>query len=234
MHLWKFGKFVAWCGSALAGAAIVAGTSAAAQTTYQRHETNASRQARIQRTIKATYSQRWELFGGGGFLRFRSGEITQKNNEVTWAAEANYFLSPKLAVVADARGAFGNAKPVRGPFLTQAPHPQINEYTFTGGLNYRFYQREKLAMGIQGTGGVAWGNFSGGSKGLTYVQTGFWQDAFRPAFIGSFNLDYNVYPNLAFRVQPSYVGTTFTSPSGGSLQNNLGINAGIIYRFGRQ
>lgn len=236
MHLQKFGKFAASCCTAIAAAALVAAAAspAAAQVTYKRHETNASREARIQRTIHDTYSHRWEVFGGGGYLRFRSGEITQKNNEVTWAAQANYFLSPKIAVVADARGAFGNAKPVRGPFLTQAPHPQINEYTFTGGLGYRFYEKEKLAMSVQGTGGVAWGNFSGGAKGLTYVQTGFWQDAFRPAFIGSFNLDYNLFPNLAFRLQPTYVGTTFTSPSGGSLQNNLGINAGIVYRFGRQ
>ena len=238
MHLRKSGtsrKFAAVYGAVLAGAALASAAGpAAAQITYQRHETNASRQARIQRTIHDTYSHRWEVFGGGGYLRFRSGEITQKNNEITWAAQANYFLNPKLAVVADARGAFGNGKPVRGAFLTQAPHPQINEYTFTGGVGYRFYEHEKLAMGVQGLGGIAWGNFSGGAKGLTYVQTGFWQDAFRPAFIADFNLDYNFFPNLAVRLQPTYVGTTFTSPSGGSLQNNLGLNVGIVYRFGRQ
>lgn len=227
-------KFVAWCSTAIAGAFLISASTSAAQTTYKRHETNASRQARIQRTIHETYSHRWEVFGGGGYLRFRSGEFTQKNNEVTWAAQGNYFLSSKLAVVADARGAFGNAKPLRGPFITQAPNPQINEYTFTAGVGYRFYEREKLALSVQGLGGVGVGNFSGGSKGLTYVQTGFWQDAIRPAFIGDLTLDYNFFPNLAFRVQPTYVGTTFTSPSGGSLQNSLGINAGIVYRFGRQ
>lgn len=237
MHL---RKFAARLGSlrctALAGAVLIAAASspAAAQITYQRHETNASRAARIQRTIHDTYSHRWEVFGGGGYLRFRSGEITQKNNEITWAAQANYFLSPKVAIVGDARGLFGNGKPVRGAFITQAPNPQINEYTFTGGIGYRFYEKEKLALGVQALGGVASGNFSGGAKGLSYVQTGFWQDAWRPAFIGTFNLDYNLFPNLALRVQPTYVGTTFTSPSGGSLQNNLGMNAGIVYRFGKQ
>ena len=43
------------------------------------------------------------------------------------------------------------------------------------------------------------------------------------------NLDYNFYPNLAARVTPIYLGTTF----GGTVQNNLGVNIGLVYRFGR-
>jgi hypothetical protein len=212
---------------------IVAASSTGAQTTqpgYTRHETNASRQARIQRTVGETYSHRWEIYGGGGFLRFRSGDFTQKNNEISWATAANYFLSPKFSIVGDARGSFGYGKPLRGEFLTQAPRPQINEYTFTGGVSYRFYAKEKLALSVQGLGGAGWGAFSGGAKGLTYQQIGFWQDGIRPAFIGNISADYNFYPNLAFRISPTYVGTTF----GGSIQNNVGFNAGIVYRFGHQ
>ncbi|HEX4155548.1 MAG TPA: hypothetical protein VHY48_08050 [Acidobacteriaceae bacterium] len=231
-------KLAVWWGTAICAAALLAASSATAQNSeinQLRHETNASRQARIQRTITDTYTHRWEIYGGGGYLRFRSGEVTQKNNEVSWATSANYYLSQRFAIVADARGSFGNGKPVRGTgSITQAPNPQINEYTFTGGINYRFYTREKLALSLQGTGGVGWGMFSGGSKGLTYIQTGFWQDAMKPAFIGNLNVDYNFYPNLAFRFSPTYVGTTFTSPEGGSIQNNLGFNAGFIFRFGRQ
>jgi hypothetical protein len=209
---------------------------AAAQTPTTRHETNASRAARIQRTIHDTYAHRWEVFGGGAYLRFRSGEYTQKNNEVTWNTQANYFLNPKFSIVADARGMFGNGKTLRcceGQNV-QAPNPQINEYAFTGGVGYRFYAVERFALSAQALGGVALGDFSGGSKGLTYLQTGFWQDAAKPAFVVNVMADVNLYPNLAFRFAPTYVGTTFTSPSGGSLQNNLGFNAGIVYRFGHQ
>jgi hypothetical protein len=228
-------KFAVWCSAVTAGAVLLAASApAAAQIPYKRRETNASRQARVQRTIHETYSHRWEIFGGGGYLRFRSGEITKKNNEVTWVTSANYFLNDKLSIVGDVRGAFGNGKPVRGEFLTQAPNPQINQYTFTGGAAYRLYTTERLALSVQGTGGLAWGMFSGGSKGLTYVQTGFWQDAIRPTFIFNVNADYNFFPNLAFRLSPTYVGTTFTGPTGGSIQNNLGLNAGIVYRFGQQ
>lgn len=221
---------------ALAAVTLIT-ASAAAQTTQTgtvRHETNASRQARIQRTINDTYSHRWEVFGGGGYMRFRSGEYTQKNNEVTWNFAVHYFLNPKFSIVADSRGMFGNGKPLRNEYVAYNPNPQINEYAFTGGASYRFYSHLRYALSAQALGGVGIGNFSGASKGLTYVQTGFWQDAARPAFIINLAGDINIFPNLAFRVAPTYVGTTFTSPSGGSLQNSLGFNAGIVYRFGRQ
>lgn len=238
-------KFAARCAAQLGGqrsiellvvaAVTLITASAAAQTPTTRHETNASRQARIQRSIAETYGHRWEVFGGGAYMRFRSGEYTQKNNEVTWNTQANYYLNPRFAIVADARGMFGNGKPLRGTGENvQAPNPQINEYAFTGGIGYRFYKVERFALGAQALGGIALGDFSGGSKGLTYLQTGFWQDAARPAFVVNLTADVNFYPNLALRFAPTYVGTTFTGPSGGSIQNNLGFNIGVIYRFGHQ
>ncbi len=197
-----------------------------------RRETNASRQARIQRTIEATYAHPWEAFGGGGFLRWTSGPTTQKNNEVSWVAEVNRFLTPKFSVVGEAQGSFGHAKPLRfNPNAAPIGNPQINEYFFTGGVNYRFYAKEKIALSAQGTGGIAWGIFSSGSPySYSGPQVGLWQDGFRPAFTVSVNADYNIYPNLAVRLSPTYVGSTF----GGQVQNNLGLNAGVVYRFGKR
>ena len=231
------------------GAALMAGavTTAAAQSSKNsqnrpgqhraRRESNASRQARIARTIQATYAHQWEVMGGGGYLRWRSGEFTKHNNEVSWNAQADYYLNPRLAIVGDAQGSFGHAKPLQGlganNFNIQAASPQINEYFFTGGANYRFVRREKYTLGVQGTGGVVWGIFSGGAKGRSGNDVGLWNDGFRPAFTVSLNADYNVYPNLAVRFAPTYTATTFTSPAGGSFQSNFGFNAGVIYRFGK-
>jgi hypothetical protein len=54
------------------------------------------------------------------------------------------------------------------------------------------------------------------------------------------NFDYNFYPNLAFRVSPTYVGTFFRlDPTDtlhgppGTIQNNFGFNIGLVYRFGK-
>ncbi len=221
-------------GASSAGASAQISTSRAVQLQRQERrthrETNASRQARIQRTIEATYAHPWEVFGGGGFLRWSTGDYTQKSNQVSWVAGTSYFLNPKLSILGNAQGSFGHGRPLRfNPEAAPIGNPQINEYFFTGGVNYRFYAKQKLALSAQGTGGVAWGIFSSGSAySYSASQVGFWNDGIRPAFTVSVSADYNIYPNLAFRVAPTYVGSTF----GGTVQNNLGLNAGIVYRFG--
>ncbi len=210
-----------------------AGISAEAQAPrHGRRESTAVRKARIQRIIEETYGFRNELSGGGGYLRFRAGELIKKNNEVTFYLNDTYFLNPKLGIVADVHGGYGNAK--IGNTIYNIPNPQISEYTFTGGPSYRFYAKQRYAMSVFGTGGIARGNFSGGSKAIPSTLIGIWQDGWRPAFTAGVNFDYNFYPNLAGRVTPTYIGTTFTGPQGGTIQNNLGINFGVVYRFGRQ
>jgi hypothetical protein len=228
------------------------------QVVRARHETNASRLARIQRTVEETYSHRYEITGGGGYLRFNSGPYTKNNNEVSWATSLDYYLNQKLALVGDARGSFGHAFQQHGPFtdglnFPQIPRPQINEYMFTGGGRYRFYAKEKMALSAQALGGVSLGVFSSGGKGLTGPELGLWKDGLRPAFSVGVSLAYNVTPTLGLRFTPTYVGTLFTGvqtlvgtyvdsngnsypiyngANGTKLQNNVGLNVGVIYRFG--
>jgi hypothetical protein len=222
----KSGK---WVAAVAVAAMMLTGAVCAQAPRRTRRESNAAREARIARTIQATYAHKYEVFGGGGYMRFRSGDFTKKNNEVTWQAATSYYFNPKWAVVGDARGMFGNAHAlINNPYRVY--NPQINEYTFMGGGSYRFYMKEKVAMSAQALGGVGWGIFSGGSKGIPSTLLGVWPDGFKPAFSFNVSADYNVYPNIALRVTPTYVATTF----GGGVQNNLGLNAGIIYRFGKQ
>jgi hypothetical protein len=203
------------------------------QENHARHETNATRLARIQRSTEDTYSHRYEIIGGGGFLRFRSGDFTQKNNEITWATAFNYYLNHKLALVGDARGSFGDAH-----VLTNNEYgvykPQINEYTFMGGASYRFYTQEKFALSVQALAGTGWGIFSGGSKGIPGPDLGLWNDGIRPAFSLGVSADYNIYPDLALRFTPTWVGTNFIGANGSTIQDNIGFNIGVVYRFGRQ
>lgn len=217
----------------LAAIAGIASPAHAQVTRRQRRESNANRRARIAKSIEDTYSHRWEVAGGGGFLRFRSGEFNQKNDEVTWATSAAYNFNPKLSVVGDIRGAYGNAKiysqqdsttPVNGIY-----RPLITEYTMMAGPQWRFYAKQRWTVTGNILGGVTLGNFDGGTKGIPAPTLGMWQTSNRAAFSANVNLDYNIYPNLAARLTPTYVGTTY----GGDLQNNLGFNVGIVYRFGR-
>ncbi len=233
-------------GVLLAGS-IASGVVAQAQTTRRtRRESSANRKARIARTIAETYGHRYEVAGGGGYLRFQSG-APQRNNEVTFFMTGTYFLNPKLGIIGDIRGLYGNAKigntactvvgcsPVFLGF-----NPQISEYPFLGGVAYRLYAKEKIAATVTAEGGAALGKFDGGAKGLPSAVLGVWQSQTKPAFSVGANFDYNFYPNLAFRISPTYVGTFFRrDPTDvnhgpdGTIQNNFGVNAGIVYRFGK-
>jgi hypothetical protein len=233
MSVWnvksKHRKNLNWIAAAVLGTLLTGlATPATAQTRRPRRESSANRKARIQRTIEDTYTHRWEVAGGGGYLRWRSGPYLQKNNEVTFWTGATYFFNPKLGVTGGIDGAYGNAK--IGNTIYNIPNPQISEYTFMAGPTLRVYAQQKSAVSLYATGGTALGKFGGGSKGIPDVDLGLWPSSnARAAFSAGVNFDYNLFPNLAVRLSPNYTGTTF----GGTVQNNFGVNAGFVYRFGR-
>lgn len=214
--------------------AALAGCPAHAQNTRRNaRETNANRKARIEREIKETYTHRWEVAGGGGYLRFRSGESTQKNSEIAFWMDANYYLTERLGITGELRGAYGNAKPLQGVAndLNLVGYPQISEYPFMAGPTYRVRLKERYAVSVFAIGGTAIGKFNGDSKGVPNTTLGFWPTTnAAPALSVGANLDINIYPNLAFRIAPSYLGTAF----GSSWQNNAGFEMGLVFRFGRQ
>ncbi len=213
-------------------AAFLATPSAEAQSTRIHRETNANRRARIARQIKETYTHRWEVGGGGGYLRFRSGQFTQKNSEIAFWVDTSYFFNQKLGVTGELRGYYGNAKiPNYTQFAALVGNPEISEYPFMAGPTYRFMLHQHYDVSAFALGGAAIGKFDGDTKGIPSTTLGFWPSATaRPAFSVGANVDINLFPNLAFRIAPNYMGTTF----GGTLQNNLGVNLGLVYRFGRQ
>ena len=212
--------------------AITASSALAQSTRTSTRETNANRKARIERQITDTYTHRWEVAGGGGWLRFRSGEINQKNSEITFWLNTTYYFNQRLGLTGELRGAYGNAKIQNyNPFASDVGRPQISEYPFLAGPTYRFRLRQKTGLSAFVLAGTAIGKFDGDSKGYTTAELGLWPSTnARPVFSLGGSLDLNFYPNISFRITPSYTGTTF----GGSLQNNAGFEMGLVYRFGRQ
>lgn len=214
-----------------------AGRPMEAQATRRaRRESNVNRRARIERAIEDTYSRRYEVAVGGGYLRFRSGDTTLHNNDVTSANSIAYYLAPKLGIVGDLRASFGSAK-INTQIFNQPGYPAINgpyrpsisHYTFMGGVRYRLMTRQKVAVSVDGLGGATYGWFDGDRLGVASQALGLYQDGIRPAFAVDLNVDYNFYPNLSVRLQPTYAPTMF----GSSIQNNKGLNVQVVYRFGR-
>ena len=218
--------------AALAALLAIAAAPAARAQFHTHRETNANRRARIERQITDTYTHRWETSGGGGYLRFRSGQFTQKNNEVNFYFNTSYFFNERLGVTGEVRGYYGHAKlPNYTPYAALVGNPQISEYPFLAGPTYRLYMQQHYAVSVFALGGTAIGKFDGDTKGIPSTTLGFWPSAnARPAFSVGANVDVNVYPNLAFRIAPNFMFTTF----GSQLQPDPGVNIGVVYRFGRQ
>ena len=80
-------------------------------------------------------------------------------------------------------------------------------------------------------GGWAYGNFSGDTNGVTPQPSwASYNNGSTFAISASVVAEYNLSPNVGFRLAPEYFATGF----GSTLQNSLGFTAGIVYRFGKQ
>jgi len=208
---------------------LMAASSAGAQSVRRtRRESTVNRKARIARTIANTYGHRYEVGGGGGFVRFEPGKYLQQNNEIAFWASTLYALNPRLGIAGEVRGAYGNAK--IGNNIYNLPFkPQISEYSFLAGPSYRFVKQEKWSVSGFGEGGVGLGKFAGDTKGLTAADLGLWTGDYAGAFSVGAHIDYNLDPSLALRFTPNYLGTFY----GGSFQHSKGFDMGIVYRFGK-
>jgi hypothetical protein len=132
-------------------------------------------------------------------------------------------------VVADARGHFGDVTLDNNPYLSNV-RPLVTEYTLMAGGQARFYRKENYALSAHVLGGMALGEFDGGTHGIPAPAVGMWPTGKAAAASGGVNLDYNLYPNLALRLTPYILYTNFGSYN----QINKGLNAQLVFRFGRQ
>jgi hypothetical protein len=79
-------------------------------------------------------------------------------------------------------------------------------------------------------GGWAHGDFSGDTNGFGSKTLGLYPDGDTFAVSASVIGEYNLAPNIGFRLAPEYFATGF----GSTMQNSLGFTGGIVYRFGKQ
>ncbi len=189
---------------------------------------NARRRLREEAIVQDTYSHKYELYAGGGYLRFRPGTNLQHNTEAAWNAGITEWVRPKLGITADARGYYGTA--ITDNFAFQVFKPSISQYTFMAGPQYRFYQSQHWDWNAQVLAGIAHGNFSTGLGSLQGAPVGLYPDGNKLAVSIGAAVDYNLSPALAVRLMPNYLLTNF----GSDFQENLGFTVGVVYRWGRQ
>jgi hypothetical protein len=188
----------------------------------------ARRKLRTQQIIQDTYSHQFETYFGGGFLRFRPGSSLQRNSESAWNVGITDYMAGKLGVTADFRGYYGTTYTNINQFQIFAP--SISQYTFMAGPQARFFEGLHWAWSGFVLAGVGHGNFGTGTGGLPPTLIGLYPDGNSLNVTAGASVDFNLGPGLALRLTPNYLLSRY----GSDTQNNLGFNAGVVYRFGRQ
>jgi hypothetical protein len=186
------------------------------------------REKRRAAAIRDVYSHLYEIYVGGGYLRFVPGKDLQRTTYYAWNGEFTRYYSQRLGVTLDGRGYYGTTFVGVNPY--NVTKPAISTYAVLGGPTYRFYMQPKYSVALRGMGGYAHGNFSGDTNGFGGKTLGLWEDG--GAFAGSAAIigEYNLSPELGIRLAPEYFFTGF----GSSLQASRGFTAGFVFRFGKQ
>jgi hypothetical protein len=194
----------------------------------------ARREQRRAAAIHETYDHLYEGYVGAGYLRFRPGATLQRVNEYDWNGGFTRYFNERLGATLDGRGYYGT--PFIEPQQGNPPagdvgqtKPTISQYAVLIGPTYRFYLQPKYSISARGMAGYSQGNFTGdtdgyGTLGVLYPSSSTF------AASASIFVEYNLAPNLGFRVAPEYYITGF----GSSQQSSLGFTAGIVYRVGKQ
>jgi hypothetical protein len=188
----------------------------------------ARRRLRVQQIIQDTYTHKYEVYGGSGYLRFTPGPHLQHLNEVAWNAGFTDYFRGKLGLTADFRGYYGTAFTYVNQY--QVFNPSISQYTFLFGPQARLAMHQHWAVSGNAMAGFAHGNFSTNTGGLPGTLIGLYPDGTAFSLQVGAPIDFNLGPTFAIRLTPNYLMTRF----GSETQNNLGFNAGVVWRFGRQ
>ena len=172
------------------------------QTTQQRAQVLREAQVRViarrhlreRQIIQDTYTHKYEVYGGGGYLRFRPGHDLQHNTNAAWNAGVTDWFHGKLGATLDARGYYGTA--ITNAFEFQVFKPAISQYTFMVGPQYRFFEGLHWGWSGQVLAGIAHSNFGTGTGGFPGTLVGLYPDSNKFALSAGAAVDYNLSPSL--------------------------------------
>ncbi|MGD0741322.1 MAG: hypothetical protein ABR957_17155, partial [Terracidiphilus sp.] len=178
------------------------------------------RQRREQRRATAihdAYDHKWESYADMGYLRFTPGPSLQRVTFYAWETGLTRFSTERLGYTLDGRGYIGTTFCGITTYCTGAfTKPQISMYNVLFGPVYRFYLQPKYSVSGRVLGGWAYGNFSGDLNGYTTSEVGFYPTGSTFAASAAVIGEYNLTPNVGFKLAPEYFATGFGSTVQGS------------------
>lgn len=194
----------------------------------RREQTKLRREAQA---VTETYTHRWEVYGGGEYMRFRPGPDLHNSGMGAWVVGLTRYFTPRFGITADARGLYGNNSlgPVNGGGYN-VYNARFSVFPFTIGPQYRFYGSQKFSVSGVLQAGAVYGYFDANTNGIPPQLVGLYPAGIVPGGIASIDLDYNLSTGLAVRIAPNVLFDHFD----GNLDHNQGFLVGVVYRFGRQ
>jgi hypothetical protein len=200
------------------------------------------KEQRMEQQIQENYSRKYEFYGGIGYMRFRPGANLQKVSERVWVGSLTKWYTQKWGITGEWRYSHGVSYTGPEGAYFGFFNPEVYQHTYLAGGNYRFYRRPKIGATARVAVGVMDGSFDTGSNGISSARLnsqgiGMYASATKFAMNLSVPVDFTVTPSVAIRVTPDYLLTPFSVTSqypgnaGTQLQNSLGFNLGVVYRF---
>ncbi len=218
-------------------------SSSAAQTSSNINEQGLSVSARLrarreqrrQAAIHAAYDHLYETYVGMGFLRTVAGPGVkgdyggglQKVNFYAWNVGFTRNYSERWAVTLDGRGYYGTQ--FLGPNQYNIVKPAISEYAVLAGPSYRFWMHPRYSVSGRVMVGGVFNNYFADANGHTASELGLYPDGGAAVLDVSLPIDYNLTNSFVLRCTGDYFMSTFDS----SIQNGLGFEGSMVYRWGK-
>ncbi len=195
----------------------------------------------------ATYTERFEVFGGLSFMNGQAGQsLPKRYNMGGGEVMGTYWLAPPknggfrshLGITADYRLEAGTTPilPVGASFGLN--RVLVYQNIFSGGVQYRGPQNRYFAIHYHALGGATHGTFDSAISGYpknvspqpTGALVGLYNNSTSPWGAAGGSIDFNQSPHFAVRLSPDIIFEHF----GTETREFFSIGGGIIYRFGKR
>lgn len=188
----------------------------------------ASASAQARDAIQTPYVSGNEIFVGGNYLRAASGPVLGNTEFGGWNIGATHYFTPLLGLTADFQGDYGHA-PISSTVLL-ANNPFVYQHLFLLGPQIRWHRGERFASSLRVLIGATDTVSNSDTGSIPPSAFGLYPSATTLAMKPGGTFDVNLSPRVALRLAPGVL----LERQGGSLQRDLSVSTGFVFRLGKQ
>jgi hypothetical protein len=185
-----------------------------------------------------TYDNKYQIYGGLLYMNFKAGENLPKRMNLGGAeVEGTWWITPRLGVAADYRGAAGTTQAFPNAAVFGINRPLVYMNMGLGGVEWRGPKNQHAAVNYHALAGIASGVFdaetggAGPTPGVSAASNakliGLYDNHTAPIIALGGSLDMNRSRNLALRLSPELILEHF----GNQTREFFSISGGVVYRF---